>query len=300
MKLRGSITALVTPFTRNGGVNYDKLAELIEFQIENGADGIVLLGTTGEAPTIDGEEAERIIRTGIETVAGRIPVVVGCGSNDTRKAADAGRRAEALGADALLVLTPYYNKANADGMAAHFLTVAEAVRTPMILYNVPSRTGCSIEIGTLSRLRSHPNIIGIKEASGNIAYMTDVAALLDEDFAMWSGNDDMTLAAMALGASGVISVAANLFPGTMHEITERFFAGDIAGARSLQFRYLEVMRTLFSETNPIPVKEAMNYLGFDVGGYRLPLCAMGERNRARLIFALEALDDISWKRQQDE
>lgn len=296
MEIRGAITALVTPFTKNGGVNYDKLAELVEFQIKNGADGIVLLGTTGEAPTIDETEAEQIIRTGVDAAAGRIPVIVGCGSNNTKKAADACRRAESLGADALLVLTPYYNKANADGMAAHFLTVAEAVHTPIILYNVPSRTGCAIGIGTLERLRSHPNIIGIKEASGNIAYMTDVAALLKDGFAMWSGNDDLTLAAMALGASGVISVAANLFPQAMHEMTAKFTAGDVAGARALQLRYLDVIRALFSETNPIPVKEAMNYLGFEVGGYRLPLCAMGEGNRTRLIFALEQLDDISWKR----
>lgn len=296
MEIRGVVTALVTPFTKNGGVNYDKLAELIEFQIANGADGIVLLGTTGESPTISEEEREAIIRTGVDTAAGRIPVIVGCGSNDTNRTADACRRAESLGADALLVLTPYYNKANADGMAAHFLTAAEAVHTPIILYNVPSRTGCSIELGTLERLRRHPNIIGIKEASGSIAYMTDVAALLDDGFAMWSGNDDMTVAAMALGASGVISVAANLFPGTMHEMTAKLAAGDIIGARTLQLRYLNVMRALFLETNPIPVKEAMNYLGFEVGGYRLPLCAMGEGNRNQLIFALEQLDDISWKR----
>ena len=289
MEIRGAITALVTPFTKNGGVNYDKLAELIEFQIANGADGIVLLGTTGESPTISEEEREAIIRTGVDAAAGRISVIVGCGSNDTNRTADACRRAESLGADALLVLTPYYNKANADGMAAHFLTAAGAVHTPIILYNVPSRTGCSIETGTLERLRRHPNIIGIKEASGNIAYMTDVAALLDDGFAMWSGNDDMTVAAMALVASGVISVAANLFPGTMHEMTAKLAAGDIIGARTLQLRYLNVMRALFLETNPIPVKEAMAMLGYCTDEMRLPLvgldAAKKEALRARLCEA---------------
>lgn len=296
MKLQGAITALVTPFTRNGGVNYDKLAELIEFQIENGAAGIVLLGTTGEAPTIRSDEAEHIIRTGVETAAGRIPVLVGCGSNDTARAADACRKAESLGADALLVLTPYYNKANEDGMAAHFLSIAEAVKTPVILYNVPSRTGCSIGIETLSRLREHPRIIGIKEASGNIAYMTETAALLRDDFAMWSGNDDMTVAAMALGACGVISVMANFLPFVMHEMTENCLAGNFAAARAMQLRYLPLMRSLFSDVNPIPVKEAMNYLGFEVGGFRLPLCSMSEARRNRLVMELERLEDIPWKK----
>jgi len=295
MEIRGAITALVTPFTKNGGVNYDKLAELIDFQIANGADGIVLLGTTGESPTIKEEERDVIIRTGVDTAAGRIPVIVGCGANDTQKAAETCKRAESLGADALLVLTPYYNKTNDAGMAAHFLTIAEAVHTPVILYNVPSRTGCRISVKVLERLRTHPNIIGIKEASGDISYMTEAATLLSENFSMWSGNDDMTLVSLALGASGVISVAANFLPQTMHEITARFFAGDIDGARKIQLRYLDVIRALFLETNPIPVKEAMNHLGFAVGGYRLPLCAMGTENRNRLIFALEQIDDISWK-----
>lgn len=296
MEIRGAITALVTPFTKNGGVNYDKLAELVEFQVINGADGIVLLGTTGEAPTITDEETEAIIRTGIETVGGRIPVIAGCGSNDTARAVEKCKKAAALGVDALLVLTPYYNKTNDDGMAAHFLTIAESVHTPIILYNVPSRTGCRISIKVLERLCSHPNIIGIKEASGDIAYMTDAARLISKDFAMWSGNDDMVLVSLALGASGVISVVANLFPQTMHEVTERFFAGDIEGARKIQLHYMEIIRALFLETNPIPVKEAMNYFGFDVGGYRLPLCAMSESKRSQLIFALEELDDLTWKK----
>lgn len=181
-------------------------------------------------------------------------------------------------------------------MAAHFLSIAEAVKTPMILYNVPSRTGCSIGIETLSRLREHPRIIGIKEASGNIAYMTETAALLRDDFAMWSGNDDMTVAAMALGACGVISVMANFLPFVMHEMTENCLAGNFAAARAMQLRYLPLMRSLFSDVNPIPVKEAMNYLGFEVGGFRLPLCSMSEARRNRLVMELERLEDIPWKK----
>ena len=296
MKICGAVTALVTPFTKNGGIHYDKLTELIEFQIANGADGIVLLGTTGEAPTITEEETEQVIRTGVEAAAGRIPVIVGCGCNDTLRAVEKCKRAQAFGADALLVLTPYYNKANPDGMAAHFLTIAEAVQTPVILYNVPSRTGCSISMGTLERLREHPQIIGIKEASGNITYMTDAASLLRDDFVMWSGNDDMTVAAMALGACGVISVAANILPYAMHEMTEKCLKGDFPSARTLQLRYLPLMRALFSDVNPIPIKEAMNYLGFDVGGYRLPLCGMNESLKNRLIMEIEQLEDIVWKK----
>lgn len=196
------------------------------------------------------------------------------------------RRAEALGADGLLVLTPYYNKANDAGMEAHFLAVAEAVKTPILLYNVPSRTGCRISLSVLRRLAEHPNIVGIKEASGELSYMTDVAALLSENFAMWSGNDDMVLPALALGASGVISVLSNLFPSQMHGMTARFFAGDTAGARALQLQYLPLIRALFSEVNPIPIKAAMNARGFGVGGYRLPLCEMGEEQRTRLLAAL--------------
>lgn len=289
MVLKGAVTALVTPFCQNGAVNEEKLASLIEFQIENGADGIVLLGTTGEAPTIHADEARRIITRGVETAAKRVPIIVGCGANDTSLAVSKAKCAQELGADALLVLTPYYNKANERGMTAHFLAVAEAVSIPILLYNVPSRTGCGISIGALGTLASHPNIIGIKEASGSIAYMTEVSALLSEDFAMWSGNDDMLLPALSLGASGVISVLSNLLPRTVHEITASFFAGRIDAARDRQRSLLPLMRALFSDVNPIPVKAAMNHLGFDVGGYRLPLCEMEPDARERLFSILDAM-----------
>lgn len=284
---KGVWTALVTPFTENGGVAYDKLAALIEFQIRNGADGLVLLGTTGEAPTISDEETDEIVRIGLEA-AGRVPVMVGCASNDTARAAARARHLSAFDVEALLVLTPYYNKANDDGVAAHFLTVAEASQKPIVLYHVPPRTGCRLSPRVVERLREHPNIVGVKEASGEIGTLTEFAALAREDFSLYCGCDELTVPALALGAIGVISVASNLLPRQMHEMTERFFAGDLAAARNVQFDLLPLIRALFSEVNPIPIKEAMNALGFAVGGYRLPLCPMREETRTRLLFELES------------
>ena len=298
MKLQGTITALVTPFTRNGGVNYEKLAELIEFQIENGAAGIALLSATGEASTILPEEARHIIRTGVETAAGRIPILVGCGASDTARTADACREAESLGADALLVMAPYCDGVNADGMAAHFLSVAEAVQTPVILCHSPFRTGRPVELETLARLREHPRIIGIHEKSGDIACITETASLLRDDFAMWSGSDVAAVASMALGACGVISVTANFLPFVMCELTDKCRKGDFPAGRALQFRYLPLLQALTLDADPISVKEAMNYLGFETGGFRLPLCAMSESRRNRLIMELERLEDISWKKRR--
>lgn len=289
MKFSGSYVALVTPFHEDGSVNFDKLKELVNWQIAQGTDGIVALGTTGESSTMTHEEDDEVARCVIETVNGRIPVICGAGSNCTKTQLEKSRRYCEMGADGLLLITPYYNKANDEGMYRHFATVADAVDAPIILYNVPGRTGCSISPACCARLAAHPNIAGIKEASGNIGYTARIAHLVGEDFCMFSGNDDMIVPIMSLGGCGVISVLANVCPAQTHELVASFAAGDVAHARALQLRYLDLIDALFCEVNPIPVKEAMNQLGMDVGGYRLPLCGISAAGRERVHRALEVL-----------
>lgn len=289
MKFSGSYVALVTPFHEDGSVNFDKLKELVNWQIAQGTDGIVALGTTGESSTMTHEEDDEVARCVIETVNGRIPVICGAGSNCTKTQLEKSRRYCEMGADGLLLITPYYNKANDEGMYRHFATVADAVDAPIILYNVPGRTGCSISPACCARLAAHPNIAGIKEASGNIGYTARIAHLVGEDFCMFSGNDDMIVPVMSLGGCGVISVLANVCPAQTHELVASFAAGDVAHARALQLRYLDLIDALFCEVNPIPVKEAMNQLGMDVGGYRLPLCGISAAGRERVHRALEVL-----------
>lgn len=289
MKFSGSYVALVTPFHADGSVNFDKLKELVNWQIAQGTDGIVALGTTGESSTMTHEEDDEVARCVIETVNGRIPVICGAGSNCTKTQLEKSRRYCEMGADGLLLITPYYNKANDEGMYRHFATVADAVDAPIILYNVPGRTGCSISPACCARLAAHPNIAGIKEASGNIGYTARIAHLVGEDFCMFSGNDDMIVPIMSLGGCGVISVLANVCPAQTHELVASFAAGDVAHARALQLRYLDLIDALFCEVNPIPVKEAMNQLGMDVGGYRLPLCGISAAGRERVHRALEVL-----------
>lgn len=283
--IEGLVTALVTPF-KNERVDYEKLRELIEFQMENGAQGIVLLGTTGEAPTVSEYESDAILSLGVSIAGGKIPVIAGCGSNDNKKAIKNCVRAQQLGADALLVLTPYYNKTNTEGMIRHFSEIADSAEAPVIIYNVPSRTGCRVDISALSVLCRHNNIIGIKEASGNVSYAADVAELCSDGFFMMCGNDDITVPMMALGARGVISVASNIIPKQMRELTDSFTAGDILRAREIQLKYLKLIRALFIEVNPIPVKEAMNILGYRVGGCRLPLYDISCEARKKLTEAL--------------
>lgn len=287
--IQGSYVALITPFQPDGSVNFEKLKELCEWHIRQGTDGIVALGTTGESSTMTHEEDDAVAQCVIDTVAGRIPIIVGSGSNDTRTAIMKSRRYADMGADGLLVITPYYNKANTQGMIRHFSAVADSVEKPVILYNVPGRTGCSLPIEALEVLSRHENIRGIKEASGNISYAARVAQLVNEHFCMVSGNDDMIVPIMSLGGSGVISVFANLCPAICHEMTASFLAGDIAHARELQLRYLNLINALFVEVNPIPIKEAMNLAGMNVGGYRLPLCEISEGSRAVLKKAMEIL-----------
>lgn len=289
MRFSGSYVALVTPFNADGSVNFDKLRELTAWHLEQGTDGIVVLGTTGESSTMSHEEDDDVARCVIETVNGRIPVICGAGSNSTQTQLEKSRRYHDMGADGLLLITPYYNKTNDEGMYRHFATVADAVDTPVILYNVPGRTGCAISPACCARLAKHPNIAGIKEASGNISYAAQIARLIGDDFCMLSGNDDMIVPMMSLGASGVISVWANICPKQSHDLVAAFHAGDVAKAREIQLKYLELINALFCEVNPIPVKEAMNQLGMGVGGYRLPLCEISEAGRERVRRALEVL-----------
>lgn len=289
MKFSGSYVALVTPFHADGSVNFDKLRELTAWHIEQGTDGIVVLGTTGESSTMSHEEDDEVARCVIETVNGKIPVVCGAGSNSTQTQLEKSRRYHDMGADGLLLITPYYNKTNDEGMYRHFATVADEVDTPIILYNVPGRTGCAISPACCARLAAHPNIAGIKEASGSIGYAAQIARLIGDDFCMLSGNDDMIVPMMSLGASGVISVWANICPKACHDLVAAFHAGDAAKARELQLKYLELINALFCEVNPIPIKEAMNQLGMDAGGYRLPLCEISPAGRERVRRALEVL-----------
>lgn len=289
MKFQGSYVALVTPFHEDGSVNFDKLRELVAWHVEQGTDGVVALGTTGESSTMSHEEDDEVARCVIETVNGRIPVIVGAGSNSTQTQLEKSRRYHDMGADGLLLITPYYNKANDEGMYRHFATVADAVDTPVILYNVPGRTGCSISPACCARLAAHPNIAGIKEASGNIGYTAKIARLAGEDFCLFSGNDDMIVPILSLGGCGVISVWANICPRQCHDLVARWHAGDAEGARALQLKYLNLINALFAEVNPIPIKEAMNQLGMGVGGYRLPLCEMSESGRETVRAALEVL-----------
>ena len=289
MKFAGSYVALVTPFQADGSVDFAKLRELVSWHLAQGTDGIVALGTTGESSTMSHEEDDEVARCIIETVNGRIPVIVGAGSNCTQTQLEKSRKYHDLGADGLLLITPYYNKANDEGMYRHFATVADAIDTPVILYNVPGRTGCSISPACCARLAKHPNIAGIKEASGNISYTAKIARLLSDDFCMFSGNDDMIVPVMSLGGCGVISVWANICPKECHDLVAAFAAGDVATARAMQLRYLELINALFCEVNPIPIKEAMNQLGMNVGGYRLPLCEISDAGRETVRRALEVL-----------
>ena len=268
----GAGVAIITPMHDDGSVNYDKLGELLDEQITEGTDSIIICGTTGEASTLTDDEHIECIKYTIKKVDGRIPVIAGTGSNDTEYAKWMSVEAEKAGADGLLLVTPYYNKTSQKGIVAHFVTVADAVNIPIILYNVPSRTGCRIEIPTYKELAKHPNIVASKEASGDISLVAKLAAETDLD--IYSGNDDQTVAIMSLGGKGVISVASNIIPKQMHMMTELALKGDFKGAAELQLKYLELMNGLFCDVNPIPVKETMNLMGKSVGECRLPLVKM--------------------------
>lgn len=280
--LEGSVVALVTPFKADGSINFDKLGELIEMHIENKTDAVLILGTTGESSTMTHEEDNAVCEYAVKRAAGRIPIIAGSGSNCTQTMIEKSLSYEKLGADGLLIISPYYNKANDEGMYQHFKMVADAVSIPCILYNVPGRTGCSISESVVARLKDHPNIMGIKEASGNMSYTAKIAKYVSPDFRLYCGNDDIAVPTMALGGSGVISVSANIIPRETHEMITDFLSGDTRKAAAVQLKYLDLINALFIEVNPIPIKEAMNLLGMNVGGFRLPLCEMSDVKREKL------------------
>ncbi|MGC4019180.1 MAG: 4-hydroxy-tetrahydrodipicolinate synthase [Muricomes sp.] len=284
---KGAGVAIITPFHKDGSVNYDKLDELIDFHCENGTDSIVICGTTGESSTLTEEEHMECIKFTIERTRKRIPVIAGTGSNCTRTATQMSKEAVEAGADGLLLVTPYYNKATQDGLFAHYKIIADEAKAPIILYSVKSRTGTNIEPATAARLASEvENIVGIKEASGDISQIAKIMQLADGKIDLYSGNDDQIVPLLALGGKGVISVLSNIAPRETHDICEKFFAGDLAGSRELQFKALPLVDQLFCEVNPIPVKKAMNLMGMEVGGLRMPLTEMTEKNAANLAKAM--------------
>ena len=284
----GAGVAIVTPMYQDGTVNYDKLGELIEFQIANHTDSIIITGTTGEASTLSEEEHVECIRFAVEKVAKRIPVIAGTGSNCTKTAIYLTKEAEKAGADGALVVTPYYNKATQKGLVQHFGMIAQNTSLPMILYSVQSRTGVNILPQTVAELRSvHENVVAVKEASGNISQVADIMQMTQGDIDVYSGNDDQIVPILSLGGKGVISVLSNVCPQETHDIVARFLDGDVAGSRELQLRALPLVHALFCEVNPIPVKTAMNLMGMAVGPLRLPMTPMEEANKARLIQAMK-------------
>ena len=287
LRIQGSIVAIVTPFHQDGSVNFSKLGELVDWQIQIGTDGIVALGTTGESATMTDEEDDAVCEYVLKRVNGRIPVIVGSGSNCTASMLEKSLRYQAMGVQGLLIISPYYNKTNEEGMYRHFATVVDAVDIPCILYNVPGRTGCSISEGVVKRLAGHPNVMGIKEASGNMSYACKIARYLGPDFAMYSGNDDITVPILSIGGSGVISVLANILPQQTHDMVMAYLSGDTAAATAAQLRYLELINSLFLEVNPIPVKAALNMMGWEVGPCRMPLYEMSQGAAQRLRAALE-------------
>jgi 4-hydroxy-tetrahydrodipicolinate synthase len=283
----GAAVAIVTPFHADGSVNYEKLAQLIEYQIAHKTDGIVICGTTGESSTLTPEEHAKCIRFAVKQTAGRVPVIAGTGSNDTAFCAELSQEAEKDGADALLLVTPYYNKTSQAGLIQHFTYVADRVSIPIILYNVPSRTGLRIAPETYQALAQHSNIAATKEASGDISAIAQTRALCGDDLVLYSGNDDQITVLCALGGKGVISVLSNVAPEIAHEIATTAVAGDIASSTALQLEWLDLCNDLFCDVNPIPVKEAMNLMGLEVGPCRLPLCEASASNRAKLQATLQ-------------
>jgi 4-hydroxy-tetrahydrodipicolinate synthase len=277
----------------DGSVNYDSFGKLIEFQIENGTDCIVVCGTTGEASTLTHEEHLETIRYCIDKVAKRIPVVAGTGSNCTETAVYLSTEAEKLGADGVLLVTPYYNKATQKGLIAHFTTIANSIKIPVILYNIPGRTGCKMNPETIATLyNTVENIVAVKEASGDLSAIAKLASLTEGKMDIYSGNDDQILPILSLGGKGVISVLSHVAPRDTHDMVEKFMKGDIEGAKALQLKYIPLINALFSEVNPIPVKTACNLMGFNVGSLRLPLTEMEPANAEKLAAEMRKLGII--------
>jgi len=283
----GAGVALVTPMNADGSVNYEKMKELIEFQIANDTDALIICGTTGEATTISDEDQIECVRFAKEVAAGRVPVIAGAGSNDTAHCIELAVACEKAGADAVLLVTPYYNKATQKGLILHYTAIANAINIPIILYNVPGRTGCNLAPKTVAELAKVPNIVAVKEASGNLPQVAEIAALVGPDFDIYSGNDDQILPVLSLGGAGVISVLSNVAPKQTHDMVAKFFEGDIKGSIKLQLDAIELISALFCEVNPIPVKTALNLMGYEVGACKLPLCEMEPKNLETLKTAMK-------------
>ncbi len=283
----GAGVAIITPFNADGSVNYNKLEELIDFQCNNGTDSIIICGTTGESATLSEAEHVECIKKAVEFTRGRVPVVAGTGSNCTKTAIELSTEAVAAGADGLLIVTPYYNKATQAGLIAHYKAIAKEAKAPIIMYSVASRTGCNIEAATAAALvKEVDNIVGIKEASGNISQIAKIMNLTDGKIDLYSGNDDQIVPILSLGGIGVISVLSNVAPQQTHDICAKWFAGDIKGSLDLQLKALPLVAELFSEVNPIPVKKAMNLMGYEVGGLRMPLSELTKPNEEKLAKAM--------------
>lgn len=278
----GAAVAIITPMHQDGSIHYDALRQIIEDQIARGTDAIVICGTTGECSTMTDQEQLATIKFAVDTVAHRVPVIAGAGSNDTAHGCALAAGAAASGADALLMVTPYYNKTSQAGLVAHFTAMAEAGGIPVILYNVPSRTGVNIKPETVKKLSEHPLINGIKEASGNIAQVAQIAALCGDEINIYSGNDDQVVPLLSLGGKGVISVVSNIAPTLVHDCCKAWFDGDTAEARRLQLEMLPLSDAMFCDVNPIPVKYAMNLLGWEAGKCRLPLVEPGDAQKAKI------------------
>ena len=283
---KGSGVAIITPFNENG-IDYEKLRELLEWHIKESTDAIVICGTTGEATTMTEQEKKDAIKFTVDVVNKRIPVIAGTGGNNTKTSIEMSLYAESVGVDGLLVITPYYNKTNAEGLIMHFKAINDAVKTPIILYNVPSRTNMNITPQTLLKLTELNNVVAIKEASGDMSQIAKMKALCGDKIDIYSGNDDQIIPILSLGGIGVISVAANVIPKTVHDMCDLYLKGDCFKATKLQLDYLELMNNLFIETNPIPVKTAMNVMGMNVGELRLPLYKMNDKNEETLVQTLK-------------
>ena len=285
---KGSGVAIVTPMKENLDVDFDKLEELINFQIDNGTDAIIIAGPTGESSTLTMEEHRRVIQAAVEFTKHRVPVVAGTGSNCTRTAIHLTKEAEEDGADAALIVTPYYNKATQKGLIAHYGQIASETKLPIILYNVPGRTGCNIMPETVATLvKENENIVGLKEATGNMAQASKTMYLCDGKLEMYSGEDGLVVPLLSIGGLGVISVIANIAPRQTHDMVMSYLEGDLEKARQMQLKSLPLVDALFSEVNPIPVKKALNLMGMQVGSLRSPLCEMGEENAKKLEQAMK-------------
>lgn len=282
----GSCVALVTPF-RDNKIDFDRFRELIDWHIENGTDAILVAGTTGETSTLTDQEHLDLLRVAGEHIAGRVPYIAGTGSNDTAYSIMLSKYAEEQGADAVLVINPYYNKSTQKGIYVHIKAIADAIKVPIIVYNVPSRTGANISVSTMQKLAEIPNVQAVKEASGDISQITEIARTCGDKLDVYSGNDDQTLPILSVGGKGIISVSANIIPRDMHDLVATFMDGDVEMARKMQFDTNLINLAMFYETNPIPVKTAMRLLGTDTGEMRLPLVEMEEANEARLVEALK-------------